>query len=166
VGVRFSASHRFHGRPEAVAKVLADPDFYVELDLPDLSRPDVIEHSAVGDDVFVRLRYQYVGDLDPIVHRLLGHQPLSWIQELRIDTRKTSGTLGYAAERNPKLLHGSASFILEADGAETVRHLEGELVVHVTAIGGMAEHAITPGLLRRLDIEALALDERLRGGPA
>ena len=89
-----------------MAKVLSDPGFYVDLDLPDLSRPDVIEHSAVADDVFVRLRYMYIGDLDPIVHRLLGHQPLSWIQELRIDTRKTSGTLGYAAERNPKLSMG------------------------------------------------------------
>jgi hypothetical protein len=166
VAVRFTASHRFHGGPDVVAQVLSDPGFYVALDLPDLSRPDVIEHSDVGDDVFVRLRYSYVGDLDPIVLRLLGHQSLSWIQEIRIDTRKTSGTLGYAAERNPKLLHGSASFILEADGDETVRHLEGELVVHVTAIGGMAEHAITPGLLRRLDIEAVALDERLKAGPA
>jgi hypothetical protein len=163
--VRFSANHRFHGGPDAVAKVLSDPGFYVDLDLPDLDRPDLVEHSSVGDDVFVRLRYRYVGDLDPIVLRLLGHQPLSWIQEIRVDTRKSSGTLGYAAERNPKLLHGSASFILEAEGDETVRHLEGELVVQVIAIGGMAENAIMPGLLRRLDIEAVALDRRLGTGP-
>jgi Protein of unknown function (DUF2505) len=162
--MRFHAQHRFHGGPDAVFKVLSDPSFYMDLEIPDLSRPEVLEHTSTGDEVGLRLRYEYVGDLDPIVHRFLGHQRLTWIQEVRIDRRAASGTIGYEAEKTPRLLHGDASFVLEPDGDETVRRLDGELVVHVAGIGGMAEHRIVPGLIRRLDIEAQAVNDRL-GSP-
>lgn len=160
--MRFHAQHRFHGPPDAVAKVLSDPGFYVDLDIPDLKRPELLEQSRVGDTVVLRLRYEFVGDLDPIVHRLLGHQRLSWIQEVSTDLKAASGRIAYEAESNPRLLHGKAAFVLEPDAEETVRRLDGELVVAVVGIGGMAEHRIVPGVLRRLDLEAGALDDRLR----
>jgi hypothetical protein len=165
--VRFHAQHRFHGAPEAVARLLADPSFYADLDIPDLKRPELIEQASQGEDAVVRLRYEFVGDLDPIVHRFLGAQRLSWIQEVRTDVHTGRGTLGYKAEGNPRLLHGEATFrldpvTLESGGEGTIRHLDGELVVALGVISGMAEHRIVPGLLRRLDIEAEALDERLR----
>jgi hypothetical protein len=163
--VRFHARHRFHGAPEAVAALLADPGFYADLDIPDLQRPELIEAAAQGDDAMVRLRYEFVGDVDPIVRRFLGHQRLSWIQEVRVERRTGRGTLRYEAESNPRLLHGEAAFRLEPDGEETVRHLDGDLVVALGVISGMAEHRIVPGLLRRLDIEAEALDGRLQATP-
>jgi hypothetical protein len=92
---------------------------------------------------------------------LLGNQRLAWIQEVRVDSSNGSGTLSFGAEKDPKRLHGSATFTLEPDGTESVRHLQGELVVAVPGIGGMAERRIVPGLLRRLDIEAAAVDEAL-----
>ena len=39
--------------------------------------------------------------------------------------------------------------------------VDGELVVDVPLVGAMAERRIVPGLLRRLDIEAAAVDEHL-----
>jgi len=141
--------------------VLADPSFYVDLDIPDLKHPELIEQFTAGGLAVVRLRYEFVGDVDPIVHRFLGHQRLSWIQEVSTDLRTGAGTLGYRAESNPRLLHGDATFTLRPDGDGTVRHLDGELVVALGVIGGMAEHRIVPGLLRRLDIEAEAVDARL-----
>ncbi|MGH9207805.1 MAG: DUF2505 family protein, partial [Acidimicrobiales bacterium] len=56
----------------------------------------------------------------------------------------------------------AADVVLTADGSGSVRRIDGELVVAVPAIGRMAERRIVPGLLRRLDIEAEALDDRLR----
>jgi hypothetical protein len=159
--MRFRAQHRFHGRPGAVAQVLSDPSFYLDLDLPDLNRPEVVEHRADDHEAMVLLRYEFVGDLIPMARRVLGNQQLSWMQEVRIDLQARSGTLQFRAERNPKLLHGDAHFALEAEGEETVRQLEGELVVAIPGIGGMAERRIVPGLLRRLDIEAQAVNERL-----
>src|SRR5580658_4264202 len=108
--MRFQAEHRFHGSPDAVAALLADPEFYVALDLPDVSKPEVLEERTEGDRSVVRLRYEFVGSLDPVAHRVLGQRRLVWIQEIDIDRSTTSGTLSFEAEADPKRLHGSADF--------------------------------------------------------
>jgi Protein of unknown function (DUF2505) len=162
--VRFHVEHRFDGSTEAVAAILSDPDFYLGLDLPDLSRPEVLEHSTDGDEAVVRLRYEFVGSLDPIAQRLIGAGRLAWVQEVRIDQSGALGALRFEAEKNPRQLHGSADFALNPEGTGTVRTIDGELVVAVPGIGRMAERRIVPGLVRRLDIEAEALDDQLRPG--
>ena len=162
--MRFHAEHRFNGSEQAVAALLADPAFYLGLVLPDLSNPEVLEERKDGDDAMLRLRYEFVGSLDPIARRLLGSGHLAWIQEVRVDRSACSGALRFEAEKDPRRLHGAADFVLTAAGGGTVRRLDGELVVAVPGIGRMAERRIVPGLLRRLDIEAQALDEQLRRG--
>ena len=164
MAVRFHAEHRFNGSKQAVGALLSDPAFYLGLGLPDLSRPEVLEQHEDGDDAMLRLRYEFVGSLDPIVHRLLGSNRLAWIQEVRIDRSAGSGALRFEAEKDPRRLHGAADFVLTAAGGGTVRRLDGELVVAVPGIGRMAERRIVPGLLRRLDIEAQALDDQLHPG--
>jgi hypothetical protein len=162
--VRFHAEHRFNGSEQAVAALLADPAFYLGLVLPDLSKPEVLEERKDGDDAMLRLRYEFVGSLDPIARRLLGSGHLAWIQEVRVDRSACSGALRFEAEKDPRRLHGAADFVLTSTGGGTVRRLDGELVVAVPGIGRMAERRIMPGFLRRLDIEAQALDEQLRRG--
>ena len=159
--MRFHAEHRFKGSVDAVGKLLTDADFYVGLALPDLSRPEVLDRRTDGDDTVLRLRYEFTGSLDPIASRLLGADRLAWIQEMRVDLSAGSGTLGFGAEKDPKRLHGSADFVLVAEGPATVRRLDGELVVAVLGIGHMAERRIVPGILRRMDVEAQAIDDRL-----
>jgi len=162
--VRFHAEHRFAGPTEAVVAILSDPDFYLGLDLPDLSRPEVLEHGTHGDEAVVRLRYEFVGSLDPIAQRLIGAGRLAWVQEVRVDQSRGSGALRFEAEKNPRQLHGAADFVVNPDGTGTVRTIDGELAVAVPGIGRMAERRIVPGLVRRLDIEAQALDDQLRRG--
>jgi hypothetical protein len=148
-----------------VAALLVDAAFYLNLALPDLSLPQVIEEGAKGDEAVLRLRYEYVGSLDPIGQRLLGSSRLAWIQEVRVDKSEGTGVLRFEAEKDPKRLHGAADFALIEVGGSTLRRIDGELVVAVPGIGRMAERRIVPGLLRRMDIEAQALDEELsRGG--
>jgi hypothetical protein len=146
---------------------MVDPSFYLVLTLPDLSQPEVLErseNSENGDVTMLRLRYDYVGNLDPLALRLLGSNRLAWIQETRVDRSAGSGVVRFEAEKDPKRLHGSIDFILTTEGGGTVRHLDGELIVAMPAIGRMAERRIVPGFLRRLDIEAQALDDQLRSG--
>jgi hypothetical protein len=152
--MRFDAQHRFHGTPDAVAAILADPGFYVGLRLPDLSQPEVLESPGDGPRGVLRLRYLFVGSLDAMVRRLLGKRQLAWIQEIHVDRPTSSGDLKYQAEADPKRLHGSAHFTLQADGPGCVQQLHGELVVAVPIVGARAERQIVAGLLRRLDIEA------------
>jgi hypothetical protein len=184
--VRFAAEHRFPGTPEEVCSVLADPDFHRGLELPDLRLLDVHpanqparDAAPTGDpgagdpgsdpagsdsrEVGLVLRYEYTGHLDPVALRLLGGTRLTWSQELRLH-RGSSGWLVFSAEANPALLHGRADFTLERDGEGTVRRLEGELVVAVPVVGGMAERRIVPGVLQRLDVEADAVRRRI-GAP-
>ena len=160
--LRFRAEHRFSAEPGQVAAVLVDPGFYRDLVLPDVGPPDVL---AVDDDPArprtVRLRYVFVGQLDGLAKRLLGGRQLAWVQQVQLDTSGHTGTLSFEAQADPRRLHGSARFTLTPDAEATVRRIEGELVVAVPGVGAMAERRIVPGLLRRLDIEAQALDARL-----
>jgi hypothetical protein len=161
--MRFEAEHRFSGSPGAVAAILADPAFYLDLQLPDLSQPTVLDQRSNGAESVLRLRYLFVGNLDPTARRLLGRRELAWIQEITVDGQAGSGQLTFYAEAQAKRLHGSARFTLEAQGEGTIRRLTGELVVAVPIVGARAERSIVNGLRRRLDIEADQLERRLRG---
>jgi hypothetical protein len=161
LAVRFQREHHFSGSKEVVEALMVDAAFYLDLALPDLSQPEVLERSANGDVTMLRLRYNYVGKLDPLAQRLLGSSRLAWIQETRVDRSAGSGGVHFEAEKDPRRLHGSTNFVLTAVGGGTVRHLDGELIVAVPGIGRMAERRIVPGLLRRLDIEAQGLEDQL-----
>jgi hypothetical protein len=160
--MRFHAEHRFAASVGAVVALLVDPAFHRQLQLPDLELLEVVNTRTQGDQSLLRLRYDFVGHLDPIAKRLLGGRKLTWLQDLRLDRTTGSGQLSFQADADPQRLHGTADVTMEAHDGGTLRRLDGELIVAVPLIGGRAEHRIVPGLLRRLDIEAQALDERLR----
>lgn len=160
--MQFTAEHRFEAPPAAVAEVLVDPAFYRDLDLPDLARPEVLEASSAGGVATVRLRFEFVGHLDPVARRLVGNRPLAWVQELRLEEKPLEGALRFFAEAAPSRLRGQGRFTLEAVEAGSRRRLEGELVVAVPVLGRAAEGRIVPGVMARLDREAEALQARLR----
>jgi Protein of unknown function (DUF2505) len=162
--VRFVAEHHFAAPVEAVVAGLLDPAFHRELELPDLRLLDVVDGRAEGSQSRLRLRYEFVGHLDPIARRLLGGRQLTWVQELRLDRRNGTGGLSFESEADPRRLHGAADVALARSDGGSARRIDGELVVAVAVVGGQAERRIVPGLLRRLDIEARALDDRLRAG--
>jgi hypothetical protein len=160
--VRFSAEHDFAGSRAEVVDVLCDPEFHRRLDLPDLSRPDVLAHEEDGATRVVRLRYAYTGQLDPAARKIIGNQTLTWIQELRLDTASYTGTLTFSVESGDRL-NGDATVALTTsdDDAHTRRSIAGDLRVRVPLIGGAAERRIVPGVVRRLDVEAAALAAEL-----
>ncbi|HZA75056.1 MAG TPA: DUF2505 family protein [Acidimicrobiales bacterium] len=160
--MRFHAEHRFPGPVGAVAALLLDPGFHRQLELPDLRLLEVVDGGTDTNESHLRLRYDFVGHLDPLASRLLAGRRLTWIQELRLDRSSGVGRLSFEAEAAPDRLHGVADMVLEPVDDVTVRRLDGELVVAVPLMGRRAEGRIVPGLLRRLDIEAAALAERLR----
>ena len=142
--------------------LLSDPGFYLDLALPDLSSPELLGADHSGATTAIRLRYEFTGSLDPIVQRLLGSSRLAWIQEVRLDRSAASGSLHFEAEKDPRRLYGDAEFAFATDGDGVTRRLDGQLVVAVPGIGRMAERRIVPGILSRLDIEAKAVDDRVR----
>ena len=161
--MHFEVEHEFAAEPSRVADVLCDPEFHRGLDLPDLSRPEVLEHTVDGPRRVLRLRYEYVGQLDPIGRTVLGHRRLTWVQELRLDTGTFRGTLGFAADADEKRMHGEAgvAIVAGATSGTSRRRIAGDFHVRVPVVGGRAERAIVPGLVRRLDVEAAALASEL-----
>lgn len=157
----FHALHGFAVPPERVAAKLTDPDFYLALDLPDVSRPELLE----AGDGLLRLRYEFTGTLDPLARSLLGGRRLAWSQEIRLAPGGGGGELHFAAEADATRMHGAARFTLEPAAPGTIRRLEGSITVAVPFVGPMAERRIVPGLLRRLDAEAAALDCALAARP-
>src|SRR5262249_37412247 len=109
VGVRFDTEHEFEATPGAVAQILMDPEFHTHLDLPDLSRPEVESQETSGSERTLKLRYEFVGSLDPIARRILAGRRLTWIQTMVFDTATGAGSLAFAAEADPKRLYGNAS---------------------------------------------------------
>lgn len=161
--MRFQTEHRFAAPVGAVIALLVDPAFHRALRLPDLSLLEAGSHTQGGRTV-LRLRYDFVGHLDPVAKRMLGHRRLTWLQELRLDRTTGAGRLSFEAEADPRRLHGAAEVTLGSRDGGTVRRLDGELVAAVPLMGRTAARRITPGILRRLDIEARAVDEHLRVG--
>jgi hypothetical protein len=161
--MHFQAEHDFPASGARVVDVLCDPDFHTGLDLPDLSRPEVVASTADGTLRSLRLRYQYTGQLDPIARKILGGRTLSWIQELRIDRATGQGSLTFSAEADADRLNGNAAVTVTAAGgsAHARRRIAGDFHVRVPLVGGSAERRIVPGLVRRLDVEAAALSKEL-----
>jgi hypothetical protein len=160
--MHFTAEHRFPAQPERVAALMVDPEFETRVDLPDLSTPTVLEHDVQTVEHVLRLRYEYVGQLDAVARRLLGNRQLALVQAVRLDSRTWNGRLTLEAESDPGRLHGEAAITLAPDGEHgSVRRLDGEFTVKVPLMGGSVERRLLPGILSRLDVEAAALVERL-----
>ena len=76
-----------------------------------------------------------------------------------------AGRLTFEAEADPRRLHGRADVVMAPRRWRHAAHdWTASLWWQVPVVGSNAERRIVPGLLRRLDIEAAALDQRLRSG--
>lgn len=162
--MRLDAAHRFTAPGDEVCDAMGDPEFYATLRLPDVEPPEVIVRTAVGTRVDVHVRFTYIGKLDPIARRVVGHDHVAWVQRLEIDRASQSCTLHVMPEIGvmPVTCHGT--FVLhDAAPAGSLRTLAGELRIKVPIIGGRAEKSLAPGIMRRLDLEAEALDRFLAG---
>ena len=164
--MKFSVEHEFSASRALVVDVLCDPEFQTALDLPDLSRAEVVEHSVDGATRVLRLRYEFVGHLDPVARKIIGGRKLTWVQDLEVDTSDYKGRLSFAAEADAQRLFGAADVAIDAIGSDgrderSRRRIAGDLHVKVPLIGGTAEKRIVPGLVRRLDIEAEELEKEL-----
>ena len=140
---------------------MTSPELYGTLTFPDVSKPDVLESSADGRRRMVRVRYEFTGSLDRMARRLIGQRRLVWIQEVVVEPVTNTGEFSFHAAADPRRLYGSGQFELQGDNVRCIRRLSGELVVAAPLIGSRAERKLVPGVLRRLNIEAEAINNAL-----
>ena len=160
--VHFQAGHDFTAPATRVGELMSDPDFQSQLELPDLSLPEVVAHEVDGPRRVLRLRYQYTGQIDSFAKRIVGNRQLTWVQELRLDVGTGVGTLSFSADEDAGRVNGDASVAITTTGADrSHRGIAGDFRIRIPLVGGTAEKKIVPGLVRRLDVEASALAARL-----
>jgi hypothetical protein len=160
--VRLTASHHFGAPPPAVCAGMGDPEFYAGLRLPDVEPPEVVVRTVDGRRVDLHVRFTYTGKLDPIARRIVGHEHVVWMQRLRIDPSTASAALTVDPDVGVVPVTCTGTFTLhDVDGGRTLRTLDAELRIKVPIIGSRAEKSLAPGILRRLDLEARALDHYL-----
>jgi hypothetical protein len=177
VTVDFDARHRFAAPPEQVAAAMTDIDFVTSLVLPDVELAEVVGRIENANGVALRVRYRFVGRLDPVARRVLSGNRVSWVQEVRVDASMRRGTISVSPDIQADRMECRGTYRLEptgaaggaggaGDGTGTTRSLGGALSVHVPLVGRRAEQHILPGVLRRIDIEAAAMQAHLTAGTA
>ena len=159
--MKLAATHRFTASASAVCEGMGDPDFYAGLDLPDVELPEVIDRTATGSRVAIRVRFTYTGKLDPIARRIVGRDHVEWVQELDIDSGSKSCALKVVPAVGVIPVSCNGTFVLRDAGSGCARTLDGDLRIRVPLIGSRAEHSLAPGIMSRLDLEAAALDTYL-----
>jgi hypothetical protein len=152
-----TATHRFTTSPERVATAMLAPDFYVGLQLDDVDPPEVLERTESGSEVFLRIAYAYTGTLDPIARTVLGADRITWVNELHFDQERNVGELTIVPGVQAGRVTCRGRVTLDATPEGATRSIAGALKIGIPLVGGRAERAIAPGILRRLDAEALAL---------
>jgi hypothetical protein len=159
--VKLAARHRFAAPVSAVCEAMGDPEFYAGLRLPDVEPPELISRTGDGDRVDVRVRFRYTGKLDPIARRIVGRDHVTWVQNLEIDRSSQSCALQVVPEMGAVPVSCTGTFVLRDEDGGCVRTLDGDLRIRVPLIGSRAERSLAPGIMRRLDLEAVALDRYL-----
>ena len=159
--MKLTASHRFDASAGAVCEGMGDPEFYAGLQLPDVELPEVISRTGNGNRVDIHVRFTYTGKLDPIARRIVGHDHVEWVQELDIDCQALSCALRVVPAIRTIPVSCTGGFVLRDKGTGCVRTLDGDLRIRVPLIGSRAERSLAPGIMRRLDLEAEALDHYL-----
>ena len=159
--MKLAATHRFDASASAVCEGMGDPDFYAGLHLPDVQLPEVITRNASGSRVDIYVRFTYTGKLDPIARRIVGRDHVEWVQQVDIDSVAQSCALKVVPSAGVIPVSCEGTFVLHEAGSGCVRTLDGELRIRVPIIGSRAERSLAPGIMRRLDLEAAALDAYL-----
>lgn len=162
--MRFQAVHDFASHPQPVMQIMVDPDFQLALQLPDVGQPEVLGREQGGSRTTLRLRYTYVGRLDPIAQRIIGKEALSWNQDVEVDYAAMNGRLVYVSDDAGRRLHGAADITFTALEGGTSRRIDGELVIAIPLLRSVAERSVVGGFRSRLDLEAEAIRARLPSG--
>lgn len=145
--MRFQIVQQFAGPVAAVEDALTDPDFLAALGaLPKLGSPQLVERAVVGEEVHVKVRYAFVGDLSAAVRKVVDPAQLTWIEEQVVDRRTHTTRFTILPDHYARLLRAGGTFTLTTDGAGSKRVADGDIVVGVPLVGGKVERAIVSGL--------------------
>jgi hypothetical protein len=152
----FELVQHLHGPLDQVESVFVNPEFIAQSgSLPKLGSPVLLDQQAQGDKLRQRVRYRFVGELSPVVTRIIDPARLTWIEDTTFDrsTHRTSWQI--LPDNYAHLLSASGEITLASTGDDTTeRRVEGAVKVRVPFVGRKAEAAIISGLREHAALEA------------
>lgn len=156
--MNFEFEQRFSSPIEAVGAACASSEI-IDLwdDLPELSRPVLLEHNDDGERVFQRVRFAFIGSVSPALTALVDPSRLTWIEESEFDRHTNRRRFRIVPEHYGEAMNCEGTTDLQAIGAETVRRTHAELTVNIPVIAAMAQEAIVSALRQLAVAEAVAI---------
>jgi hypothetical protein len=152
----FELVEQLHGPLDQVEPVFVDPEFIAQSGtLPKLGSPVLLDQQQEGDKLHQRVRYRFVGELSPVVTRVIDPARLTWVENTTLDhsTHRTSWQI--LPDNYANLLSASAEITLVPISADsTERRVKGAVRVRVPLVGRKAEAAIISGLREHAALEA------------
>jgi hypothetical protein len=156
--VRFEVRQLIDAPLDAVAAALCDPAYYAALGTaPKLGVPEVLDRQIDGDQVLLRVRYRFAGELSSAARAVLDPKKLTWVDESRHDLAKHRVTFVLQPDHYADRLSCRGDYRLETDPAgatRTIRTATGDLKVRAALVAGSVERALVSGLKEHLDAEA------------
>jgi uncharacterized protein DUF2505 len=156
--VRFQVRQRIAAPVADVADALCDPEYYVALgQAPKLGVPEVLDREVDGDEVVMRIRYRFSGNLSSAARAVLDPQKLTWVEESHHDLGAHTVRFELQPDHYADRLSCRGRYQLVADQPDdgsTIRTVEGDLKVRAPLVGSSVEKALVSGLREHLDAEA------------
>ena len=165
--MRFDLTQRFNAAPDDVAAAFCDPGFYEALAAtPGMGDPKLVGREGDGDQVHLKVRYRFTGELSAAARAVLDPAKLVWVEDSHHDLAARAVTFRMLPDHYADRFRASGRYWFEAAGqgsGVTLRRAEGDLKVKAPLVGGAVERAIVSGLRGRMDDEVAVLERYLAG---
>jgi hypothetical protein len=153
--MKFDVKQQFDADAAAVMGCYSSSEMYEQLpEFGKISRPDLLDRTATGDTVRIRLRYKFTADLPTAALAIIDPDRLTWVEETTYDLAGLTSRVKLLPDHYASKLEAAASarFVDRGDGS--IRNVAGDLRVRVLLVGGQVERAIVDGLKEHLAEEA------------
>ena len=156
--MRFEVRQRIAAPLADVADAFCDPGYYEALaSAPKLGKPEVLSREVDGDQVVLRIRFLFSGDLSSAVTAVLDPKKLTWVDESHHDLVRHVVRFELQPDHYADRLACRGTYRLESDPRDpetTIRIAEGDVKVRAPLVASKVEKALISGLEEHVQAEA------------
>lgn len=147
--------------PLDAAHVLADPRFYLGRPSSEaIQAVELIDHQEAADQVTLKIRYAFVGDLNPAASAILDPARLTWVQTSQHDLERGRTIFQILPDHYPDRLRCHGRSLLNAQSESTTTWtVATDLHVRAPLVGNQVERVLLDGLRRELKAQAHAIPD-------
>lgn len=160
--MRFTVEQRFATGADETAQAFTEPELYEGFAaLSKVSVPDVLACERDGDQVRLRIRYRFAGELSSAARAVIDPARLTWVDESTHDLARRHVRFVLRPDHYGERFRCSGDYRVEPVGDGCRRHATIDLEVSAPFVGGAVERAIESGLREHLADETRVVEAYL-----